>query len=166
MQTQQHLNNASEDVIQLVGFKINNEEFGAELLKVREINKMEHVTKTPNAPDFVEGIVNLRGEVIPIINLRTRLGFPKKDEDKATRIIVVDLNNKPAGFIVDEVMEVLRMPENRIDPPSEFIYGVNSKFIKGIGKLEKRLIILIDLGKVLFENEVKELEKTHEKSAA
>ncbi|HEX2983526.1 MAG TPA: chemotaxis protein CheW [Ignavibacteriales bacterium] len=156
----------SEEIRQLVGFKINNEEFGTEILKVREINKMDHITKTPNAPDFVEGIINLRGEVIPVINLRARLGFPKKEADKLTRIIVVDLNNKPVGFIVDEVLEVLRIPESLTEPPSDFIYGVNSKFVKGIGKLEKRLIILIDLAKVLFDNEVKQLTENPDKKAA
>lgn len=159
-------NGPSEEILQLVGFKINNEEFGTEILKVREINKMDHITKTPNAPDFVEGIINLRGEVIPVINLRTRLGFPRKEADKLTRIIVVDLNNKPVGFIVDEVLEVLRIPESLTEPPSDFIYGVNSKFVKGIGKLEKRLIILIDLAKVLFDNEVKQLTENPDKKAA
>lgn len=165
MSALQH-NNVTEEILQLVGFRINNEEFGTEILKVREINKMDHITKTPNAPDFVEGIVNLRGEVIPVINLRTRLGFPKREADKLTRIIVVDLKNKPIGFIVDEVMEVLRIPESLIEPPSDFIYGINSKFVKGIGKLEKRLIILIDLAKVLFENEITQLDEDPKPKAA
>ena len=153
------INNKTEmsDLLQLVSFKIGAEEFGVDILKVQEINKMTSITKVPNAPDFVEGVINLRGRVIPIIDLRTRLGLEKIEHTKDPRIIVVDLNGKTVGFIVDAVSEVLRIPASITEAPPEMVTGYNSDFIQSVGKLEDRLLILIDLGKVLSTKETEEL---------
>ena len=147
----------STDLLQLVSFKIGNEEFGVDILKVQEINKMVAVTKVPNSPSFVEGVINLRGKVIPIVDLRTRLGLEKVEQTKDTRIIVVDVDSRIIGFIVDSVSEVLRIPVNITEAPPEIATGVNSEFIKSVGKLDDRLLILIDLDKILSSTEKNEI---------
>jgi len=149
----------TSELLQLVSFKIGAEEFGIDILKVNEINRMMTLTKVPNAPSFVDGVVNLRGRVIPVINLRTKLALPKKEYDRNSRIIVVELENKTIGFIVDEVSEVLRIPVNITEKPPEMVSGINASFITAIGKLEDRLLILLDLEKVLAEGENIELKK-------
>jgi len=140
-------------IIQLVSFKLGKEEFGVEILKVQEINRMLEITEMPNSPDFVEGIVNLRGRIIPVIDLKKRLNLPIKKHDNSTRIIVVELGGKTVGFIVDEVSEVLRIESNITEPPPEMVAGINSKYITAIAKLESRLLILLDLDKILILEE-------------
>ncbi len=148
----------SSELLQLVSFKIGNEEFGVDILNVQEINKMIQVTKLPNSPDFVEGVINLRGRVIPVIDLRLRLGLPRREHDKDTRIIVVEIERRTIGFIVDAVSEVLRIPASVTEAPPELVSGINSEFIKSVGKLEDRLLILIDLNKILTDNEKGEIK--------
>jgi purine-binding chemotaxis protein CheW len=143
----------TEELLQLVSFKVGDAEFGVDILRVQEINKMMELTVVPNTPPFVEGVVNLRGRIIPVINLRSRLGLDEKDYDTETRIIVVDLHDKTIGFIVDEVKEVLRIPKSITEPPPEIVSGVDSEYITAIGKLEDRLLILLDLTKVLSNKE-------------
>ncbi len=146
------------ELLQLVTFNIGKEEFGVDILHVQEINRMTHITKVPNAPHFVEGVINLRGRVIPVIDLRLKLKIEKKDYDKNTRIIVVEVDNKTIGFIVDSVNEVLRIPANLTEVPPDMVSGVESEFIKSVGKLEDRLLILIDIQKVIQTNEIKKVE--------
>lgn len=148
----------SSEILQLVSFKIGNEEFGVDILNVQEINKMTQITRVPNAPDFVEGVINLRGRIIPVIDLRTRLKLDKKEHDKDTRIIVVEISNKTVGFIVDAVKEVLRVPVGITEAPPEIVTGIDSEFIKSVGKLDDRLLILIDLNKIITNVEKQELE--------
>ena len=139
--------NDSSELLQLVSFIIGNEEFAVDILYVQEINRMIQITKVPNAPDFVDGVINLRGRVIPVIDLRCKLGMSKKEHDKNTRIIVVEVGGRTVGFIVDAVNEVLRIPKNITEAPPELVSGVNAEFIKAVGKLEDRLLILLDLEK-------------------
>jgi len=151
--------NANSELLQLVSFLIGNEEFGVDILYVQEINRMIQITKVPNAPEFVDGVINLRGRVIPVIDLRCRLGIPKKDHDKNTRIIVVEVSGKTVGFIVDAVNEVLRIPKNITETPPALVCGVNSDYIKAVGKLEDRLLILLDLEKILSTDQKEQLQK-------
>ncbi len=146
------------ELLQLVTFNIGKEEFGVDILHVQEINRMTHITKVPNSPHFVEGVINLRGRVIPVIDLRLKLKIEKKEYDKNTRIIVVEVDNKTIGFIVDSVNEVLRIPANLTEVPPDIVSGVESEFIKSVGKLEDRLLILIDIQKVIQINEIKKIE--------
>lgn len=148
------IKNESSDLLQLVSFMIGNEEYAVDILFVQEINRMMQITAVPNAPGYVDGVINLRGRVIPVIDLRYKLGLAKKEHDKNTRIIVVEVKSKTVGFIVDAVKEVIRIPENITEAPPEIIAGSNSEFIKSVGKLEDRLLILIDLEKILFANDV------------
>lgn len=149
----------SEELLQLVSFNIDNEEFGIDILKVEEIIRVISITKIPNAPDFIEGVINLRGKVIPIIDLRTRLNRIRKEHDNNTRVIVVEVSGITVGFIVDSVKEVLRIPKNITEPPPSIVSGVNSEYITAIGKLEDRLLILLDLEKVLDFRQKEELSQ-------
>ena len=139
----------SEELIQLVSFNIGGEEFGVDILKVQEINRMLDVTRVPNGPEYVDGVINLRGKVIPIIDLRRRFQMERKEHDKNTRIIVVELSGKVVGFVVDAVREVLRIPKSVTEPPPPIVAGVDAAYITGVGKLDDRLLILLDLEKVL-----------------
>lgn len=141
------------ELLQLVSFCIGEEEFGVEILKVQEIIRMINITNVPNSPEFVEGVINLRGRVIPVIDLRTRLGMEKQEHDKNTRIVVVDIDGKTIGFIVDSVSEVLRIPRSITEAPPPLTTGINAEYITAIGKLEDRLIILLDLERILHEEE-------------
>ena len=142
----------------LVTFKIGDEEFGLELLSVQTIIRMVEPTQVPRSPDFVEGVINLRGSIIPIIDFRTRFNLPQKEAEKDTRIIVTEIEGKVVGFIVDSVSEVLRIPTSAIEPPPPIIGGIESDYISGVGKLEDRLLILINLDRLLSETEKKEVE--------
>ncbi len=120
---------------------------------------MVEVTRVPNAPEYVDGVINLRGKVIPIIDLRRRFGMPRKEKDKNSRIIVVELAGKVLGFVVDAVSEVLRIPGSVTEPPPSIIAGIKAEYITAIGKLENRLLILLDLERVLTVDEHEELRK-------
>ena len=136
-------------LLQLVTFNISNEEFGIDILKVQEIIRTMEITKVPRAPEFVEGVINLRGKVIPIIDLRKRFGMDSRKHDSQTRIVVLELNRMIVGFVVDSVSEVLRIPADTVVPPPAVVSGLDSEFISGVGKLEDRLLIMIDLDKLL-----------------
>ena len=144
-------------LIQLVTFKIADEEFGVDILKVQEIIRMMPITKVPNAPSFVEGVINLRGKVIPVIDMRKRFGMPSCTRDSNTRIEVMDLQGQVVGFVVDAVSEVLRIKESTVEPPPAVVAGVGSEYMRGVGKLEDRLLILLDLDKLLNQHEMDSL---------
>jgi purine-binding chemotaxis protein CheW len=144
---------ASDELLQLVSFRIGEEEFGVDILRVQEINRMLEVTRVPSAPEFVDGVINLRGKVIPIIALRRRFGMERKENDKNTRIIVVELNGRIVGFVVDAVNEVLRIPKSITEPPPPIVAGIGAEYIRSVGKLDDRLLILLDLEGVLSEGD-------------
>jgi purine-binding chemotaxis protein CheW len=139
----------SGEVLQLVSFSVGQEEFGVDILKVQEINRMVEITRVPNASTCVSGVINLRGKVIPVIDLRKRFGVSATENDKNTRIIVVELTGRVLGFIVDAVNAVLRIPKNVTEPPPPMVAGIGSEYITAIGKLEDRLLILLDLERVV-----------------
>lgn len=147
------IKNTTDEILQLVSFTLGEEEFGVEILKVQEINRMVPITKIPNTPDYVEGVINLRGKVIPIVDMRKRFGIQPKSDDKNTRIIVVELDNRVVGFIVDSVSEVLRIPQNITEPPPAIIAGIDADYIISVAKLEDRLLIMLDLEKIFSRNE-------------
>ena len=151
-----------EDLLQLVSFNISEEEFGVDILRVQEINRMTDVTRVPNVPEYVVGVINLRGKVVPIIDLRLRLGLPKRGFEKDTRIIVVELDGKVLGFIVDNVNEVIRIDKNITEEPPTMVSGIDSDFITAIGKLEDRLLILLDLNKVISVDKIATIEESVE----
>ena len=153
--------NSQEDTLQLVTFKLDQEEFGVEILKVHEIIRMMEITKIPNSPDFVKGVINLRGKIIPIVSLRQKFGIRLDDEESNNlRIVVIELNSIVVGFMVDSVSEVLKIEKNIIEPPPEVLSGVDSTYITGVAKLEDRLLILLDLEKLLTSKEKDIIKKT------
>lgn len=151
--------NHGEELLQLVSFKLGDEEFGVDILKVQEINRLMEITQVPESPPFIEGVVNLRGNVIPVVSLRTKFHLPKREDDKDSRIIVLEVNGNTIGFTVDAVEEVLRIPTNTIEPAPELVGNVQKKYISGIAKLENRLLIFLDLNKVLTIEEIETLNQ-------
>ena len=142
-----------DEILQLVTFRLGGEEFGVDIHALQEIIRMMTITRVPKSPPFVEGVVNLRGQVIPIVDLRKRVGLPAEETKKSTRIMVVQLERKTVGFIVDAVGEVKRIPARVVEPPPPIVAGIDSEYIKGVGKLEDQLLILLDLNKLLTDNE-------------
>lgn len=147
------------DEVQLVVFRLGNEEYGVEITQVREIIKMKEITRIPNAPEFIEGVINLRGQITTVTDLRKRLGTDGSTTNDQTRIIIVELDNSTIGMIVDSVSEVLRLSKKDIDSTPEIVSNLETKYIRGVGKLKDRLLILLDLNKILKPSEVEELKK-------
>lgn len=143
--------NVGQDILQFVTFRLGKEEYAVDILKVQEINRIVDITTVPNSPEYIEGVINLRGKVIPVINLRKRFGLDSKGPDKHARIIVIDVGIV-TGIIVDSVSEVLRISSDTIDPPPLMTGSISSEYIRGVGKLNDRLLILIDIDR-LFLNE-------------
>ncbi len=138
---------------QLVVFDLNGEHYGVDIAAVEGIIKMQAITVVPQAPRFVEGVTNLRGKVLPVIDLRRRFGLAAEAATKDTRIVVVEMNGTTVGIVVDGVSEVLRVNSDTIEPPSPIVTTVDSAFIRGIAKVGERLVILLDLAKVLSLSE-------------
>lgn len=143
---------------QYVVFRLDNEEYGIGIMNVREIIPYKESIKVPNTPDFIEGIINYRGNVTPIICLKKRFNISKRVEDGNTRIIVINIGDRQVGFIVDEASQTIKLDESEIDPAPSIVSSVEREYIDGVGKKEDRLIILIDLGKILTEGEREELK--------
>jgi len=141
---------------QLVTFLLDKGEFGIPISQIQEIDRVSQITRVPKAPSFVEGVTNLRGEVIPVINTRKRFDMEVKPVDDRTRVIIVDLNGVKTGLLVDSVRENLNLPKKDIAPPPHAIEsGVDSRFISGIGKVDngKRMIVLLNVEKILSSQE-------------
>lgn len=148
---------------QLVVFKLKTGEivceYGVPITKVHEIIPMAVPTKLPQVPDFVEGIINLRGKIIPIIDLKKRFGMNASEQSSESRSVVVEVEGQTVGIIVDEVSEVLRLSQDSIEPPPSVIGGITAEYLIGVGKIEDRLLILLDMDKVFNEAEKQELFK-------
>ncbi len=138
----------TKELLQLVTFRLGEEEYAIDILKVQEVNRMVDITVVPNSINYLEGVINLRGRVIPVINLRKKFGLNTKNQDTHSRIMVVDVG-MTVGLIVDSVSEVLRISPDTVEPPPPMTGGIESDYIKGIGKLQDRLLILLDIDKLL-----------------
>lgn len=134
---------------QLVTFSLGTEEFGVDIMRVQEIIRIPPITRVPKAPAYVEGVINLRGNVIPVVSLRTRFGMDKVEETDLSRIIVLQVQKKVFGIRVDAVTEVLRLDASAIEPPPPVALGMDSQFIRGVGKIGERLLILLDLDNIM-----------------
>lgn len=148
-----HENVKEEQIKQFVSFVLEGEEYGVPILSVQEIIRFETVTRVPQSSDFIEGVLNLRGQVIPVVNLRKKFNLPEREKDSSTRIIVVEVSDKVVGMVVDEVSEVLQIPIENIAPPPPVGTNVDIQFISGMGKLDDKLIILVDIDRILSEKE-------------
>ena len=150
----------SGQTMQVVSFALGSEEYGVDIAQVKEINRMVSITHVPRAPHFMEGVINLRGQLIPIIDLRTSFGMPRAEHSKATRIVVTEVGTKRVGMVVDSVSEVLRIPIENIEDAPDMISGVDTEYIRGVGKISDRLIIMLDLGRVISLSEKSALDAT------
>jgi purine-binding chemotaxis protein CheW len=137
------------DTRQVVVFALESNEFGIDITQVREINRLVPITRVPRVPAHVEGIINLRGQLVPVVDLRTRLGMPQAAPTKSARIIVAEIGSRSIGMIVDEVREVVRIPLDQIAPSEGVLEGLANEFIGALGRVDERLIILLDVEKVL-----------------
>ena len=146
------LNRAQNPVIQLVGFRLDNEDYAIAITKIQEIILMKPITRIPQVPDFIEGLINLRGSVIPIVNLRKRFSLPPREIDDETRTIVVNIHDKTVGCVVDAVTQVMRINRDQIQPPPLGVMAVNHQYLAGLAKLDDRLMIILDIDK-LFQAE-------------
>ncbi|NQT41451.1 MAG: purine-binding chemotaxis protein CheW [Planctomycetes bacterium] len=140
--------------MQLVSFRLAGEEYGIEIIKVREIILMGEITAIPETPDYVKGLINLRGTVVPIIDLRLRFGLPLGEITDESRIVVVNVAGKALGIVVDAVDEVLRITGEQIAPPPPTVAGMGREYLIGLAKLGERLLIMLDVDKILTREDV------------
>jgi purine-binding chemotaxis protein CheW len=147
----------------VIVFALGSEEYGVEVEKVRTIERMQPMTRVPKAPEFIKGVINLRGVVIPILDLRSRFGLDYVDYTDNTRIIIVSEGDFEVGFIVDSANDVIDLDTDNIDNPPEIVGGIKAKYLDGIARVgENRLLVLLNLEQVLEKNELQQLERIEE----
>lgn len=134
-----------------VVFKLENEEYGLDILRVKEIKEMMRITRVPKAPAYVRGVINLRGEVIPVIDLRKKFNLQSSQDTESTRIIIVTVDEITVGMIIDASSEVLEIDKELIEEPPATVAGIDHSFLYGIGKINERLIILLDVSKIISQ---------------
>jgi purine-binding chemotaxis protein CheW len=138
-------------------FHLAKEDYGIEIRHVTEIIGIQKITEVPDMPDYVRGVINLRGKVIPVMDVRTRFRMPPRDYDERTCIVVVNVNDKAVGLVVDQVNEVADIPETQIEPPPSTRQGNGSRFIQGIGKIDAEVKILLEVGTLLYEDSIEQI---------
>ncbi len=149
---------------QLVVFELNGEAYGVDVARVQSIMPMQPISVVPGAPDFIEGVINLRGAVVPVVDLRTRFGLPEAANGRKKVIITVELTGLYLGLIVDKVTDVTKIAQAAIEPPSPLLTSMDTAYLRGIGKFKERLIILLDLGRVFSLDEQQLLTRQGEQN--
>ncbi|HJV46719.1 MAG TPA: chemotaxis protein CheW [Bacillota bacterium] len=159
------MQNQSEIIhdLKVIVFRLGDEEYGVDVGQVKSIERLQQITRLPKTPPFVKGIINLRGSVIPIIELRGRFGLIETDYTDSMRIIVVSVAGLDVGLIVDSANDVIDIPVQAIEPPPSVIGGIEAVYLRGIAKLERRLLILLNMDRILNVEELQELEQLEEK---
>ncbi|UTR15077.1 chemotaxis protein CheW [Salipaludibacillus sp. LMS25] len=152
------MSEAVMDDMKVIVFQLKDEEYGVEVEQVRSIERVQYITRVPSTPDFVEGVINLRGVVTPIIDLRKRFNIEGINHSETTRVIIVTVGNMEVGLVVDAANDVIDIPKSAVEPPPEVVGGLEAEYIRGVAKLEKRLLILLNLDKVLNAEEMNELQ--------
>lgn len=147
-----------EKDLKAIVFQLRNEEYGVEVDQVRSIERLQHITRVPRSPEFVKGVINLRGVVTPIIDLRSRFGMEAQEYTDTSRVIIVSIEDMNVGLVVDGANDVIDVPIEAIEAPPEVVGGIEADYIRGIAKLDKRLLIILNLDKVLRTDEIKEME--------
>ena len=150
-----------EHLMQLVGFRVGKELFGVDILMVQEIIRAAPITAVPNSLEFVEGVINLRGNIIPVIDLRKRLGFfDQESAPKGSWILILNIDSRVTGFIVDFVTEVLKIQESKIEPPPDIVVaGLENQYIRGVCEIDQNLLIILDFSRILMVDEIKRLKQ-------
>jgi purine-binding chemotaxis protein CheW len=143
--------------LQIVGFRVGRETFGVPISLVHEIVRVPEITSVPDSPEFVEGVINLRGKIVSVIDLRKRFGEEEVTRNKKNRILVAEIDSKTVGLIVDSASEVLKISATDVEAPPNVFDEEENKYVTGVGKLNGRLVIMVDLGKVLQKGELKRL---------
>jgi purine-binding chemotaxis protein CheW len=144
---------------QIVAFSLGSETYGVDIASVREIIPVPNIVSVPRAPDYVEGIINLRGRVIPVLDLRKHFGFERKKGDPNQRIVLVEAGQESVGVIVDAVSSVLRISDEQVEPAATVIVGAEIEYIQGIAKVDEDLVVLIDLTKIISDAEMRTLRE-------
>lgn len=149
--------------LKVIVFALGSEEYGVEVDKVRTIERMQPMTRVPKTLKFIKGVINLRGVVTPVIDLRGRFGFPETEYTDNTRIIIIAVDDVEVGLIVDSANDVIDVDTDHIDDPPEIVGGIKAKYLQGIAKVEdNRLLVLLNLQEVLVKDEIAQLEKFEE----
>ena len=139
----------SGNEMQLVVFKLGREDYGVSILQVQEIKRMMDITRVPNSPDYIKGVINLRGSVLPVLDLKKRLALPPGDYTDNTRIIIIKVEDITVGLIVDAVSEVTTLAGESIEPPNTVVGGVSAQYLSGVGKQDDKLLILLNLAAIV-----------------
>jgi purine-binding chemotaxis protein CheW len=155
----EHEKSSTIQEVQAVVFLLNNSYYGVPILQVQEIVKMTEITKLPETPDFVEGVVNLRGQIVPILDLRKRFSLPKVAVNENWRILILKAEGIHFGVMVDQISQVEKVPASLIEVPPKVVSGVKGDFIRGIAKMKDRLLILLDIEKILSHREIEALQE-------
>lgn len=146
-------NETINDEVQLVVFRLGQEEYGVSIMQVQEIKKVTEITRVPYTQPYIKGVINLRGSVLPVMDLRLRLSLPQTDYTEDTRIMIAKVNDTPIGMIVDAVSEVMTLSQNQIEPPQSIVSGIAAQYLSGVGKQDNRLIIMLNLDEIISGRE-------------
>jgi purine-binding chemotaxis protein CheW len=152
------------ETVKVIVFQLKNEEYGIPVEYVGSIERLQTITRVPGTPDFVKGVINLRGVITPVIDLRERFGIEEAEHSEASRIIIVTIEDKEVGIIVDSANDVIDIETGLIEPPPEVIGAVSVDYIEGVAKLDKRLLILLKIDKVLSKEELSQIKQVERSS--
>ncbi|NLU09623.1 MAG: chemotaxis protein CheW [Tepidanaerobacter acetatoxydans] len=147
----------AENIRQFVEFKLGDEDYGIDILQVKTIERMMPITRVPKAPQFVEGVINLRGEIVPVIDLKKRFDLPLSEITDSTRIIIVSIDDITVGMIVDSATEVIQLSQDDIEPAPPITGSIDANYLDGVGKIDGRLLILLNVAKLLKPQEIDQL---------
>ncbi len=147
----------AENIRQFVEFKLGDEDYGIDILQVKTIERMMPITRVPKAPQFVEGVINLRGEIVPVIDLKKRFDLPLSETTDSTRIIIVSIDDITVGMIVDSATEVIQLSQDDIEPAPPITGSIDVNYLDGVGKIDGRLLILLNVAKLLKPQEISQL---------
>ncbi len=153
MDVQNGSKTAEEKLDQMISFAISDEDYGVDIQTVKEVIRKKEITRLPKAPAFVKGVINLRGDVIPIIDLRERFNMEQQEYTNMTRVIVVEVDGRSIGMVVDSVSHVIRIGQGQIEPPPPCVGKVSGEYIRGVGKVEEKLIVLLNIDHILTSEE-------------
>jgi len=144
---------AAREEVQLAVFTLMGQPYSIDIMKIKQIIRPLKISRLPKAPDFLEGVINLRGVVIPVIDMRKRFGMPRREEDQETKVIIAAVERKTVGVIVDDVTEIISMPKNRVQPPPRVVKGIESTYLKGVCRHKDEILMILDLDQILSAEE-------------
>ncbi|HEB33117.1 MAG TPA: chemotaxis protein CheW [Spirochaetes bacterium] len=166
MESQKESRAAEGKLDQLISFAIGDDDYGVNIQTVKEVIRHREITRLPKAPAFVKGVINLRGDIIPILDLRERFGMEQKEYTGMTRVIVVEIDGRSIGTVVDSVSHVIRIDEGQIEPPPPCVGQITEEYIRGVGKVGEKLIVLLNIDRILTSEEKIELARLEAKKEA